>query len=187
MSCCLMTRQMRKARMTDQMKAAEHCITRERRMWSALITYDDGTPALWEDLVRRTATVVSPEVVFWPYWSANSVFNPASVPEFYGLPTGLAEEWQVYARRWEAFLDLNPRCRIAEMMTEISEANDASSWPYGWEDKIRDWVRSGFPEPALVPWDERIKTPGWRAKIADAATRAGDGWVYYESDVYEWR
>lgn len=165
----------------------EEWIAFENRQWRDLVTTDDGTPAIWADLVRRSAPHVKPTWPYSPRWEANSAFTPSLLPEYYGLPDDLAAEWAAYRDQWDRFLDLNPRCRIADMMSEISEANDSSSWPYGWEDDIQAWVRGGFRGPEMVPWDERIKADGWREQFADAATRAPDGWVYYEDGVYSWR
>lgn len=171
----------------DVAEQVERTIARERAQWSALIAVDDGTPAFWEDLVRRTAPHVT-QFPYWPRWEATSAFTPSAVPELYKLPTDLAAEWQKYRVRWERFLDANPRARIADMLSDCSESNDASSFPSGWEHVIQKWAMDGFPTPAPFYADARIRSDAWKSKLTDAMRRAGDGWVYQDDDVnYEWR
>lgn len=176
----------------DAITQAEWSIQRERDLWSALIDHDDGTPAHWEQLVRRSAPHVT-RAPFFPRWQAGSAFTPSgqrfnSQPDIYGLTDDLAEEWRGYAGRWEAFLDLNPKARIAAMLSDVSESHDASSFPYGWEQVVRGWAQDDFPDPK--PFDDRlhIVTDAWKGQLRDAMQRAGAGWVVYgEADVYEWR
>lgn len=166
----------------------ERWLAYERRHWSALVQVDDGTPDAFEDLARRSeaAAVVSGRP-WLPRWEADSAFNPASSPGYYGLPDDLAAEWTDYAGRWERFLAANPRCRLASMLGEISEAHDASSFPTGWEEPIRAWVRSGFAgeRPFHDGWS--LDTPAWRAELARTAAEAGDGWVYDDDGRLVWR
>jgi hypothetical protein len=167
---------------------AELSIIRERAQWIALIQVDDGTPAAWEDLIRRSVPHIKGGI-FLPRWEANSAFTPSSaMPGFHGFPDDLEAEWQVYRARWDAFLELNPRARIADMLSDCSESNDASSFPSGWEHVIKAWAEAGFPEPAPFYANNRIWSSTWRAQLLDAMQRAGAGWVYQNDDVnYEWR
>lgn len=164
----------------------ERCIAQERAQWSALVQVDDGTPAVWEDLVRRSAPLTTRP--FWPRLEATSAFTPSSLPEYYALPAELTAEWAAYRDRWEKFLDLNPRARIADMMSDCSESHDASSFPYGWEEHIREWALAGFPDPPPFYANARIRSDAWKLKLTDAMKRAGDGWVYMTDEViFEWR
>jgi len=171
---------------------AELAIARERAQWSALIDQDDGTPAVWEDLVRRSIPHVT-RGFFFPRWEANSALTPGAgafdnCSDYYGLTTELAAEWGAYAERWERFLNANPKMRIAAMLGDVSETHDASSFPYGWSHIVRDWAQAGFPAPA--PFDDRSRVidDAWKATLADAMHRAGPGWVYWsDNDTYEWR
>lgn len=60
---------------------------------------------------------------------------------------------------------------------------DASSWPYGQELRLKEWVDRGhrlpLPQPPLGPWDEREldKVCYDRLRALRAAT---GGWVFYD-------
>ena len=166
---------------------AELSIVRERAQWADLVQVDDGTPTLWEDLVRRSVPHIKGGV-FLPRWEANSAFTPSAMPDFHGFPDDLEAEWQTYRERWEAFLDLNPRGRIATMLGDCSESENASSFPDGWEHIVHEWAIAGFPEPAPFYADTRIRSDAWKSQLLDAMRRAGPGWVYMNDDVkYVWR
>jgi hypothetical protein len=173
--------------MRDIADQAEISIARERAQWSALVQVDDGTPTLWEDLVRRSVPHIKRGVLL-PRWEANSAFTPSAIPDIHSLPDDLEADWLAYRGRWEAFLDVNPRARIAEMLADCSESDNASSFPDGWEHIVHAWALAGFPEPAPFYADARIRSDAWKTKLTDAMRRAGDGWVYMTDDVlYEWR
>src|SRR6218665_2605839 len=129
---------------------------------------------------------------FMPRWEANSAFTPSGKPfdgrpDLYGLTEEQAAEWLAHARRWEAFLELNPKARIATMLSDVSESNDASSFPYGWEHVVRDWALAGFPEPKPFGDDHRIVTDAWKGQLLTAMRHAGQGWVFHGDDAYERR
>ena len=155
-------------------------LARERRQWLGLVTvHGDTLFDDFDDLAIRTERVALDLCGFFlPYLDADSTFTPPW--PWRPLPGGLDAEWRDYGVRWRAFLDRNPRARLASMLSEISESHDAASWPYGWEDRIRDWVRSGFfgERPFQDAW--RLDSPAWRRKLAETADEAGEGWVYYD-------
>lgn len=174
--------------MTD----TEKCLAAERRLWSALLEHDDGTPDFFDDLVRRTAPVVPDNRPFWPRWNADSSFTPSMAigQKYYHLTPELAAGWREYRERWQRLLELNPRMKIADMMSDVSETHDSSSFPSGREHIIRDWVRAGMPDPR--PFDDRnqIDAPKWRSEFMAAAQKAGPGWVFHADGpevVFEWR
>ncbi len=170
------------------MSRLERWIEFENRSWAALVTDAGDHAEYWADLVRRTAPHVIEGRPFAPRWEANSAFTPSTITTYY-LPDGhpLAVEWAGYRDRWEAFLDRNPRCRIAVMMSDVSERYDACSFPYGYEHAVQTWVRSGFTAAPPVPYLEGLATPEWQARFAAAADAAPDGWVYYDGDGLEGR
>lgn len=166
------------------------CLFQERRLWSALIEHDDGTPAFFEDLVRGTAPFVPENRPFGPRWQANSAYTPSPDFNYYRLPDDLLDEWRFYGERWQRLLELNPRMKIADMLSDVSETHDSSSFPSGWEHIIRDWVRNGMPDPRPFHDRNHIDTPSWRAEFMAAAQAAGPGWVFHADGpevVFEWR
>lgn len=170
----------------------EICLAQERHQWAALLEHDDGTPDFFDDLVRRTAPVVPDDRPFWPRWEANSAFTPSCWlgTDYFGLTPQLDDEWRQYESRWQRLLELNPRMKIADMLSDVSETHDSSSFPSGWEHVIRDWVRKGTPDPR--PFDDRnqIDTPAWRQEFMAAAQKPGPGWVLHAHGpevVFEWR
>ncbi len=177
---------------TDIKAQAEHSVALERQCWSSLTDVDDGTPAVWEDLVRRSIPHVT-RGFFMPHTNPDSAFTPGAgafkrLPDYYGLTPDLATEWAAYAERWEHFLDANPKARIASMLGDVSETHDSSSFPHGWSHVVRDWALAGFPAP--VPFDDRNRVidDAWKARLAEAMRRAGPGWVYWgDGERYEWR
>ncbi|ODT77702.1 MAG: hypothetical protein ABS76_26580 [Pelagibacterium sp. SCN 64-44] len=155
----------------------EAVIAWERRRWQDLVTNDDGTPALFETLARMTALV--DDDGFLPRWNARSAFTP---PNTMKLPLDLTIDWDRYARRWDTFKQRNPRVMIASLMSLISESHDHSSFPFGWEGKIKAWVDDGMP--ALYPFDNRngLKLETLWMDMSDAITLAGPGWVEDRGD-----
>lgn len=172
----------------------EICLAAERRLWSALLENDNGTPDFFDDLVRRTAPTVPGSRHFWPRWDANSAFTPSSwiglEHNYFGLPPELLEEWRTYRKRWHDLLELNPRMWIAEMLSDISEGHDSSSFPHGWEHHVQDWVRSGCRSEPSFFLDLQTRGLGFQDRFMAAAKAAGKGWIYYVSGDdprYEWR
>lgn len=170
----------------------EICIAQERRQWAALLENDDGTPDFFDDLVRRTAPIVPEKRVFWPRWEANSAFTPScwAGTDYYGLTSELVDEWRVYAERWKRLLELNPRMKIADCMSDVSEGHYASSFPTGWEHAVRDWVRSGMTIEPTFYLDDLTRSPKWQAEFMVAAKAAGPGWVFHADGpdvIFEWR
>lgn len=172
----------------------EICLAAERKMWAALLEHDDGTPDFFDDLVRRTAAVVPRDRFFCPRWNADSAFTPSCWIGLnlnsYELPADLVDQWRVYGERWKRLLELNPRMKIADMLSDVSEGHDASSFPDGWEHWVRDWVRSGCTEEPSFYLGDLTGRRSWQAEFVNAAQAAGPGWVFYGDGpdvIYEWR
>lgn len=154
--------------------ALEAWLSDEYQRWWPLVTADDGTPDLFLDLVRRSEPHIESGKPFWPRWDADSAATPSSSIDLFALPEYLSEEWLAYRTRWFVFLQINPRLRLAWLLGQISQSHDGSSWPYGWSDRILDWVRSGFASDR--PFDDRhgIDTSGMREVLRRLSE---DGWV----------
>jgi hypothetical protein len=166
------------------MEKIEAIIAYERQFWSDLLEVDDGTPAIFEDLARRSAPY--PKKVYVPRWDARSAFTPSKeMNHFYVLPEELVDEWEAYAVRWDGLLSLNPRMRIADMLSEVSEAHDSSSFPAGWEISVKNWMDSGFP-PARHTIGNDIFDQEWTDRFVSASSAAGPGWVSWSDDGLRW-
>jgi hypothetical protein len=65
------------------------------------------------------------------------------------------------------------------MLEQVSEAHDASSWPFGCEDQLRQWVASGdYRDPPLELGAE-TGSPEFFARLVYLQRAAGNGWPYY--------
>jgi hypothetical protein len=68
-------------------------------------------------------------------------------------------------------------------MQDISESNDASSWPAGYETRIQDWVDAG-DSSAPPPFDDRhaIVKPEFFHRLRELRQLCG-GWLYWSNDL----
>lgn len=173
------------------MKTLAECLAESRRRWSDLITQNDDTLDRFDDLALRSLPLINrSRSTFLPRYTPDSAYTP-SLDWDYGLPPDLIAEWVEHGQRWERFLERNPRARLCDMLSDISETHDASSWPYAWSGRIYDWLRSGFVGERPFHDALGIDRPEWRSALAEASQRAGaEGWVFYveemEGDRYRW-
>lgn len=98
------------------------------------------------------------------------------------LPADLQSRWEAWREAFEAMRERNPRLEIAGILEKISEAHDASSWPYGSETEIMEWVKADEYRP--LPFDVRglDGLPYLRARLAQLRGAAGGGWPYYSEE-----
>ena len=77
----------------------------------------------------------------------------------------------------------NPRLELRDAMQDISESNDASSWPAGYERRIWDWVEASEPS-APPPFDDRrgIVAPEFFHRLRELRRLCG-GWLYWNHDL----
>lgn len=91
----------------------------------------------------------------------------------------LAARWTAWGEEYEAILKRNPILELRETLSEVSEAVCAESWPYGYEDGIRQWVDAGAP----MPCESRYFGFAMTQEIADSLTRLRPqvaGWWYWD-------
>ena len=61
----------------------------------------------------------------------------------------------------------------------MSEAHDASSWPYGREREIADWVDSKNPQALLFDVRGIVDLADTHHRLSQLRQAAGNGWPYY--------
>ena len=152
----------------------------QSRYWTDLVTHPrEQIFDIFEDLASRSEhSAIRAIGYFEPHLNAISAFNPP----YPGLPlaSDLDNEWRQYRASWQGFLSRNPYAHIADLLVDVSESHDASSFPAGYEAAIEKWVRTGFTGER--PFDDRagIDTADWRQELTQAAEQAGTGWVLLE-------
>jgi hypothetical protein len=99
------------------------------------------------------------------------------------IPRALVPRWQAWVREYHELRARNPRLELRDMMHHIGESNTASSWPFGYERPIQDWVDEGDPT-APPPFEDRygIITPEFYQRLRELRQRCG-GWLYWSDDV----
>ena len=74
----------------------------------------------------------------------------------------------------------NPKLALRDMMSWISETDDASSWPFMYEEHIRDWVDADSLTP--MPFDDRMEiiTPEFYAQLRKLRAEC-QGWLHWDT------
>jgi hypothetical protein len=87
--------------------------------------------------------------------------------------------WENWTKEYYEIATRNPCLALRDLMQEISESHDASSWPIGLERHIQAWVDAGDPT-APPPFDDRrgIVTPEFFQRLSELRRRCG-GWLYW--------
>lgn len=110
---------------------------------------------------------------------AESAFNFANAGENLRkcVSLGLLRRWQAWKGSYQGLLDRNPRLALYDLMHGIGETHSSSSWPYGLEPAISDWIDSGQREP--MPFDDRraVVTPAFYERLR-LARREAAGFLY---------
>lgn len=114
------------------------------------------------------------------YWG----FNPTRWPfkDYFGPPE-LMQRWRDWEEEYKSLRRRNPRLELYDVMHEISESHNASSWPDGREGRIQSWVDAGDPR-AEPPFDDRhgIVTDAFFNRLRELRQSCG-GWLYWNNDL----
>ncbi len=75
-----------------------------------------------------------------------------------------------------------PRLELEQLMESIGATDKFTSWPYGLERRIEDWVDAGDPK-APPPFDDRrgIVTPEFFERLRSLRQQCG-GWLYWNGE-----
>jgi hypothetical protein len=121
------------------------------------------------------------------YWrSVYPAINPlTSVRNQNGevkLSPELTQRWKNWDQEYLEICARSPRLRLRDIMREISESDNASSWPE-YERRIADWVDAGDPS-APPPFIDRhgIATPEFFKELRALRQLCG-GWLYWNDVV----
>lgn len=115
---------------------------------------------------------------------AHSAFNFAHEQDHIHemISLDLVQNWKSWEKAYDGLLNRNPRLALHDFIHWIGETHDYSSWPYGLEPAISDWIDGGQREP--IPFDDRqdIVTPDFYERLRHARREAG-GFFVFESEA----
>lgn len=137
------------------------------------------------DLAQRTINWLPGQAVFsWFAMETSSAFSGVvQMTMWHDVPADIELGWQAWKAEYSVLSRRNPRLELADMIGWVGEVIDASSWPYGQEDRLKAWVDRGerlpLPAPPLGPWDEGELDEAFYERLCALHTATG-GWVYYD-------
>jgi len=79
-------------------------------------------------------------------WRTLTVFDDHLFQYFYrrgGIDGALFEETKAWVELFQAVIKSNPLLQVHQALVDIGYDEDYRKWPYGYELKILDWVKSG--------------------------------------------
>jgi hypothetical protein len=123
----------------------------------------------------------------WPESAGNALRDPGwgkrGENRRIELSPSLIKHWKEWNRQYVEVRARNPQLELRDLMQDISESNDASSWPAGYEARIQDWVDAGDPS-APPPFDDRhaIVKPEFFHRLRELRQLCG-GWLYWSNDL----
>ena len=97
------------------------------------------------------------------------------------------EGWRRWAQDYPALVARNPRLELRDLLQDLSERAEGSSWPCGFEWRIETWAATAdapaetFPYPAF-DGDRFGISPALRDRLR-ALFRTLGGWLYYDDDA----
>jgi len=146
----------------------------------------------WERLVKLTWRVLrrfGNECIAWGlqtperrlYQSLRAGLRSDDFGQIVPRSPRLADMHEDMERRWPTFLARYPRFELRLVMQDVSEAIDATSWPYGYEWKLWLWA-GGAPD--ATPVARRMPTEH-HAALARLRAAADGWWVWVDGPVGE--
>jgi len=155
----------------------------------ATISLTDGEDDIWCQFFQLCSDTLDnvPKRLSWRLKGALSPVPDSgwNIADSLDPNTPIGQRWVKWNQEtYPALESRQPRLKLANLMAWISESHDASSWPWGYEIRIRDWVDSGFTSP--TPFDDRQKVVDERFKAELVRARKEcKGWL--TKDVVEGR
>jgi hypothetical protein len=87
----------------------------------------------------------------------DSAFCFVSMTWLHGLVAPeIVERWRRWAADYPALLGRNPRLDLRDALSWCSETHNASSFPYGWEGAVFDWVSADDIDAKPRYFDDRM-------------------------------
>lgn len=129
------------------------------------------------------ALLAQGEVPIHPFYAdPQSAFSFLQQYRLYRIvDVALVHRWSEWGKNYLGLLLRNPRLALCDLMHQISETHDASSWPTGYELRIRDWVDSGRMHP--MPFDDRYNVINERLfQRLQELRRLCDGWPIHDEN-----
>jgi hypothetical protein len=95
------------------------------------------------------------------------------------LSAALREQWKNWVNEYTELLERNPRLELRDMLHLIGESHMQNSWPYGFEQRIQQWVDHG--DLTEIPFIDghRIVTAEFFDRLRTLRKRCG-GWIFFD-------
>lgn len=150
---------------------------RERFQQLAMDTYDALT-SLGADFVLPFDP--------WPESAGNGLmrgWGKRASRALVELPDHLVQRWREWNAEYYILRAESPKLELRDLMQDISESHDASSWPIGYERRIQDWVDAGDAS-APPPFDDRYNVAKEDTFRRLQTLRALlKGWMFWDDQI----
>ncbi len=93
------------------------------------------------------------------------------------LSPSLREQWKNWTNEYAELLERNPRLELRDMLHLIGESHMQNSWPYGFEQRIQEWVDHGDLEEIPFIDGHGIVTAKFFDRLRTLRRRCG-GWMF---------
>jgi hypothetical protein len=123
-----------------------------------------------------------------PFVPYPSVFNFADYDQGAGeaASPSLRQRWREWKSEYKLLLERRPVLELYEALRWISGTHTYSSWPYGYEEVIRDWVDAGdrtapFKDSYGLEFEDRygLATPEFFERLRWLRQKVA-GWLYWD-------
>jgi len=117
--------------------------------FATLAPGEDKLLASFSELVMETYdALMQQRIRFLPWfdtWPESAAFFLRPGHPTDKVSQSCLEKWRQWELHYPEVVARNPRLELRNLMQDISERMDASSWPYGLEWQIESWVAGGDP------------------------------------------
>ncbi len=123
----------------------------------------------------------------WPKSAGNALTKPCWLDRQgqtrLTLPDDIAQRWREWNADYFAIRSRNPKLELRDLLQDISESHDSSSWPDGYECRIQAWVDDGDPG-APTPFQDRhgIGTVDFFRRLQTLRKKL-NGWMFWDDQI----
>ena len=101
-------------------------------------------------------------------------------PNSWDLSQSLLQRWKDWHEEYQRILERNPQLALRDMLHQIGESHMRTSWPYGFERRIQEWVDKG--DIGAIPFIDGygIVTVNFYDRLRELRQRCG-GWMRHDA------